>query len=158
MCAERRRPGRSPRNPREPVREAALDPPNNSGQWRGAVRVIKCKLCPTARFSRLRGRYISTNASRDPSRLRSCGDYFGRRDSGVFHHKDKKYQEACLDSSQHEAREKKQKVEWLLRVKELNIHSSDSALSEAGALSEECLRNGEDIEPLMSGLYIRATK
>lgn len=58
-----------------------------------------------------------------------------------------------------EAREKKQTVEWLLRVKELNhIHSSDSAPSEAGALSEECLRNKEDIGPLMSGLYIRGMK
>ncbi|KAF8274280.1 hypothetical protein EI94DRAFT_1825625 [Lactarius quietus] len=102
---------------------------------RGAVKVIKCKLCPKARFGTWETykRHCKT-CEKHPSELRfcpRCGDYFARPDSGIRHHSNKKYQEACLNTSQQDARKKKQKVEQLLR--------------EFDARLEQCLRYGQDI-------------
>jgi hypothetical protein len=143
MCAECRRPGRSPRNPREPVREAALDPPNNSGQWRGAVRVIKCELCPTARFSGLGGRYISTIASRVRSTLPDSGpaaiisDVQTREFST---NKDKKYQleEACLKTSKTRPGRRSRRLNGYSESRNSIISIPQTALQ---ARLEHCLRN-----------------
>ena len=63
----------------------------------GAVRVIKCKLCPAARFSTWETyKHHCKSCGKRPSELKysssdpRCGDYFGRPDSGICHHKDKK--------------------------------------------------------------------
>ena len=109
---------------------------------RGAVRVIKCKLCPTARFGKWETyKRHCKSCEKHPAELRfcsTCGDYFGRPDSGIRHRKDKKYQEACLTTSQGEAREKKQKVERLLKEFEARL--------------EHCLKNGEEIGPRFSDI------
>ncbi|KAF8272235.1 hypothetical protein EI94DRAFT_1718792 [Lactarius quietus] len=85
---------------------------------RGAVRHIKCKLCPTARFGQWETykRHCKT-CEKHPAELRfcpRCGDYFARPDSGKRHNRDKKHQEP-------EAMEKRQKVERLLREFEARL-------------------------------------
>ena len=109
---------------------------------RGAVSDIKCKLCPTARFGSWETyKRHCKSCEKHPSELRfcpKCGDYFARPDSGIRHNKDKKYQQACLETSQDEAREKKQKVERLFRGFEARL--------------EHCLRNGEEIGPRFSDI------
>ncbi|KAI9445788.1 hypothetical protein BJY52DRAFT_410009 [Lactarius psammicola] len=108
---------------------------------RGAVRVIKCRLCPKPRFSTwVTFQRHCKSCEKHPSELRfctKCGDYFGRPDSRV-RHKDKKHQEACLNTSQDEAREKRQKVERLLEAFEARL--------------KRCLRTGEDIGPRFSDI------
>ena len=102
---------------------------------RGAVRQIRCKLCPQARLGTWETfKRHCKSCERHPSDLRfcpKCGDYFARPDSGIRHHKEKKYQDACLSTSQDEAREKKQLAERVLRKFEAKL--------------QRCLRNGEDI-------------
>ena len=106
---------------------------------RGAVRVIKCKLCPKPRFGTwLTFRRHCKSCEQHPSEVKfcpRCGDYFGRPDSRG-RHEDKKHQEACLNTPQHEARQKREKVERLLKA--------------FGPRLTQCLRNGEDIQPRFS--------
>jgi hypothetical protein len=81
----------------------------------GAVRVIKCKLCPDARPF---GTWVTfvrhcKSCEEHPSELEycpTCGDYFGRTDS-IDRHKKKRYQAACLGTKQYEAEEKKKRFE-----------------------------------------------
>ena len=68
--------------------------------------------------------------------LPKCGDYFARPDSKKRHYEDnnqKIYKEACRNTSPEEAREKKQKVERLLRKFEASL--------------DHHLRNGGEIKP-----------
>ena len=106
---------------------------------RGAVRVIKCKLCPKPRFGTwLTFRRHCKSCEQHPSEVKfcpRCGDYFGRPDSRG-RHEDKKHQEACLNTPQHEAKQKREKVERLLKAFEPRL--------------TQCLRNGEDIQPRFS--------
>ncbi|KAI9451444.1 hypothetical protein BJY52DRAFT_100705 [Lactarius psammicola] len=120
-------------------RERLMLQTTQADEERGAVRVIKCRLCPKPRFSTwVTFQRHCKSCEKHPSELRfctKCGDYFGRPDSGV-RHKDKKHQEACLSTSQDEAREKRQKVERLLGAFEARL--------------KHCLRTGEDIGPRFS--------
>lgn len=111
----------------------------------GAVREIKCKLCTTKRpfktWEIYKRHCKSCEKHPQASILKfcpKCGDYFGRPDSGVRHRKNKKYQKVCLETSQDEADDKKQKVERLLKEFEARL--------------EHCLRNGEEIGPRFSDI------
>jgi hypothetical protein len=124
------------------VRERLMLQMSQGDEERGAVRVIKCKVCPKARLSSWETykRHCKT-CEKHPVELKfcpKCGDYFARSDSGKRHHKEKTYQEACLNTSQDEAREKKQKVERILK--------------EFDARLEHRLRNGEEIGTLFSDI------
>ncbi len=120
-------------------RERSMLQMTQADEERGAVGVIKCRLCPKPQFSTwVTFQRHCKSCEKHPSELRfcaKCGDYFGRPDSGV-RHKDKKYQEACLNTSQEEAREKTQKVERLLEAFEARL--------------KHCLRTGEEIGPRFS--------
>ncbi|KAH9179124.1 hypothetical protein EDB89DRAFT_1925421, partial [Lactarius sanguifluus] len=111
---------------------------------RGAVREIKCKLCnkpPFKSWEIYKRHCKSCEKHPQASKLKfcpTCGDYFGRPDSGVRHRKNKKYQKVCLETSQDEANEKKQKVERLLEEYEARL--------------VHCLRNGEEIGPRFSDI------
>ena len=87
---------------------------------RGAVRVIKCKLCPQE------GPFGSwvifqrhcKSCEKHPSELMycpSCSDYFGRPDS-INRHLKKKSQAACGGTSPEDAKGKKRRVERLLEA------------------------------------------
>ncbi|KAF8263327.1 hypothetical protein EI94DRAFT_1741154 [Lactarius quietus] len=111
---------------------------------RGAVRVIKCKLCPKPQF----GTWVTfqrhcKSCEKHPSELKfcpRCGDYFGRPDSRIRHN-DKKHQEACLSTPQYEAMQKKEKVERLFKA-------FDARLT-------HCLKSGEDIGPRFSDVMTK---
>jgi hypothetical protein len=88
---------------------------------RGAVRIIKnASSAPQARSF---GMWVTfqrqcKSCEKHPSELDYCptrGDYFGRPDSRNRHN-DKKYQAACLGTSQDDAKEKKKRVERLLNA------------------------------------------
>jgi len=116
---------------------------------RGAVRDIRCKLCPKARSF---GKWATfkrhcKSCERHPLELRfcpKCGDYFARPDSEIRHRKQKKYQDACLNTSPDEARQKQQKVEQLLRDFEAGL--------------EQGLKNGKDIGPGFSDIVNKLLK
>jgi hypothetical protein len=106
---------------------------------RGAVRVIKCKLCPKARLSSwvIFERHCKS-WEKHPSEIRfcaNCGDYFARSDSGK-RHKEKRHQEACHKTSQDEAKKKRENVERI-------FYAFDAALT-------FCLKNGLEIGPRFS--------
>ncbi len=126
------------------ARERLMLQTTQADEERGAVRVIKCRLCPKPRFSmRVTFQCHCKSCEKHLSDLRfcpKCGDYFGRADSGI-RHKDKKHQEACLNTSQDEAREKRQKVERLLEAFEARL--------------KHCLRSGEDIGPRFSDVMTK---
>ncbi|KAI9449169.1 hypothetical protein BJY52DRAFT_1227927 [Lactarius psammicola] len=107
------------------VRERSMLQTTQADEERGAIRVIRCKLCPKPRFSTWETfRRHCKSCEKHPSELRfclKCGDYFGCQYSGVLHRKDKKYQKACLETSQDEAKEKKEKVERLLKEFEARL-------------------------------------
>jgi len=124
------------------ARQRSMLQTTQADEERGAVRYIQCKLCPTARFGQWETykRHCKT-CEKHPAELRfcpRCGDYFARPDSGKRHNRDKKHQEACLNTPQAEAREKRQKVERLLREFEARL--------------EYCLRTGEEIGPRFSDI------
>ncbi|KAH9070781.1 hypothetical protein EDB83DRAFT_2580024 [Lactarius deliciosus] len=111
---------------------------------RGAVRVIKCRVCPEREFGGwLTFRRHCNSCEKHPSALKfcsKCGDYFGRPDS-EDRHKGKKYQGACLSTSQDEAKQKEQKVGRLLKAFEARL--------------KHCLRTGEEIRPLFSNVVTK---
>ncbi|KAI9435968.1 hypothetical protein H4582DRAFT_1958777 [Lactarius indigo] len=113
---------------------------------RGAVRVIKCRVCPEKEEG-FNGWVIfrrhCKSCEKHPAKLKfcpKCGDYFGRPDSEV-RHKDKKYQGACHGTSQNEAKEKQQRVERLLEAFEARL--------------KHCLRTGEDVGPRFSDVVTK---
>jgi len=103
-------------------RERLMFQTTQADEERGAVRVIKCKLCPKPRFSSwVTFQRHCKSCEKHPSELRfcpKCGDYFGRPDSGVRHN-DKKHQEACLNMSQDEAMRKGRKLNGSSRLLKL---------------------------------------
>jgi hypothetical protein len=106
---------------------------------RGAVRVIKCKLCPKARLSSwvIFERHCRS-CEKHPSELRfcaNCGDHFARSDSEK-RHQEKKDQEACHKTSQDEAKKKRENIERI-------FYAFDPALT-------FCLKNGLEIGPRFS--------
>ncbi|KAH9055712.1 hypothetical protein EDB87DRAFT_1834024 [Lactarius vividus] len=127
-------------------RERSMLQTTQADEERGAVRVIKCRVCPERKFGGWPTFWRHCNScEKHPSAHKlkfcsKCGDYFGRLDSEV-RHKDKKYQGACLSTSQDEARQKKQKVERLLEAFEARL--------------KHCLRTGDQIRPLFSDVVTK---
>jgi len=108
---------------------------------RGAVRVIKCKLCPTVNLSSWQCFRRHCKTSEDhPAELTfcdRCGDYFGRRDSEK-RHKGKKYQEECRATPRDQAEWKKKTTERLFKDFKANM--------------EHCLRTGEELGPRFAAI------
>jgi hypothetical protein len=106
---------------------------------RGAVRRIKCKLCPKARLSTwvVFQRHCNT-CEKHPSSLEfcpTCGDYFGRSDSGR-RHGSKKNKGPCDKPKSDDAKQKKEQVERSLKAFE--------------ATMMHCLKNGEEFKLIFS--------
>ncbi|KAH9025730.1 hypothetical protein EDB85DRAFT_2177855 [Lactarius pseudohatsudake] len=125
-------------------RERLMLQTTQADEERGAVRDIKCRVCPEREFGGwVTFRRHCNSCEKHPSALKfcsKCGDYFGRPDS-KNRHKGKKYQGACLSTSQDEAKQKEQKVERLLKAFEARL--------------KHCLRTGEDIRPLFSDVVTK---
>ncbi|KAH9021699.1 hypothetical protein EDB83DRAFT_95950 [Lactarius deliciosus] len=125
-------------------RERLMLQMTQADEERGAVRVIKCRVCPEREFGGwLTFRRHCNSCEKHPSALKfcsKCGDYFGRPDS-EDRHKGKKYQGACLSTSQDEAKQKEQKVGRLLEAFEARL--------------KHCLRTGEEIRPLFSDVVTK---
>ncbi|KAH9013757.1 hypothetical protein EDB85DRAFT_2296180 [Lactarius pseudohatsudake] len=125
-------------------RERLMLQTTQADEERGAVRVIKCRVCPEREFGGWATfRRHCNSCEKHPSALQfcsKCGDYFGRPDS-ENRHKGKKYQGACLSTSQDEAKQKEQKVRRLLKAFEARL--------------KHCLRTGEDIRPLFSDVVTK---
>ena len=111
---------------------------------RGAVRVIKCRLCPKALLSSwVTFQRHCRSCEKHPSEIRfcaTCGDYFARPDSGKRHLK-KEHQEACRNTSREEADKKREKVERI-------FNAFDTELT-------KCLKNGLEIEPSFSDVVTK---
>ncbi|KAH9174365.1 hypothetical protein EDB89DRAFT_1952489 [Lactarius sanguifluus] len=103
---------------------------------RGAVRSIKCKLCPTAELGSWQCFRRHCKTSEDhPAELifcNRCRDHFGRRDSEKRHN-GKKYQEECRATPQDQAEWKKKVVKRLFEDFSVRL--------------EHCLRTGEELGP-----------
>ncbi|KAH9058220.1 hypothetical protein EDB87DRAFT_943306 [Lactarius vividus] len=103
---------------------------------RGAVRIIKCKLCTAVELGSWQCFRRHCNTSEDhPAELTfcdRCGDHFGRRDSKKRHN-GKKYQEECRTTPQGHAEWKRKTVERLFEDFNTKI--------------ERCLRTGEELGP-----------
>ncbi|KAH9018793.1 hypothetical protein EDB83DRAFT_175080 [Lactarius deliciosus] len=112
---------------------------------RGAVRVIKCKLCPTAELGSWQCFRRHCKASENhPAELvfcDRCGDHFGRRDSKKRHN-GKKYQEECHATPQDHAEWKKMTVKRLFE--------------DFSAKIERCLRTGEELGPRFAAITQQA--
>jgi hypothetical protein len=105
---------------------------------RGAVRVIKCKLCPKARLGSwaVYQRHCNT-CEKHPSSLDfcpGCGDYFGRSDSG-FRHNGKKYKGPC-NKKKPDAKQKMEEVKRFLKAFDARMM--------------HCLKNGEEFKSSFS--------
>ena len=124
------------------VRNRSMLETTQADEERGAVRNIRCKLCPTVQFGKWETfKRHCKSCEKHPSKLRfcpKCGDYFARPDSEIRHREVKKYQDICLNTSQEDAEEKKQMVEQILREFEAQL--------------EKVLRNGEDIGSFFSDI------
>ena len=126
--------------PKLTARQRLMLQTTQADEERGAVSIIKCKLCPSARLSTWEVfKRHCRKCEKHPTEVKfcpQCGDYFARPDSKKRHYEDKNqkiYKEACRNTSPEEAREKKQKVELLLRKFEASL--------------DHHLRNGGKIKP-----------
>ncbi|KAH8996579.1 hypothetical protein EDB83DRAFT_2475110 [Lactarius deliciosus] len=102
---------------------------------RGAVSVIKCRLCPTERFKNWEYfcRHCSDSEEHpaDINCCERCGIYFGRQDS-MKRHNDSATK-ACCGTTPEEAAWRKYKVKQLLGTFQARV--------------EYCLRTGEELGP-----------
>ncbi|KAH9169391.1 hypothetical protein EDB89DRAFT_1482612 [Lactarius sanguifluus] len=125
-------------------RERLMLQTTQADEERGAVRDIVCRVCSGRPFSKwVTFQRHCNSCEKHPSELKfcpKCGDYFGRQDS-EGRHKGKKYQEACLNTSQDEAREKERKARRILEAFEARL--------------QHCLRSGEDPGPRFSEVMSR---
>ena len=109
---------------------------------RGGVRIIKCNLCPNAKFGSWETfRRHCKECEKHPVELQycdRCGDYFARSDSKNRHEntKEEAYLQACRDTLPHVAKMKKEKIGLLFKA-------FDARLS-------HCLEGGEEIWPMFS--------
>ena len=107
----------------------------------GAVRAIKCKLCPAAELRSWPCFRRHCNTSEDhPVELTfcdQCGDYLGRRDSEK-RHKGKRHQEGCRTTPRDQAEWKKKTAKRLFE--------------DFNAKMENCLRTGEDLGPRFAAI------
>jgi hypothetical protein len=104
---------------------------------RGAVSTIKCKFCPKAQLGTWATfqRHCNT-CEKHPSELYfclRCGDHFARSDSRDRHYEK---DEACRNTSPHDAKQKTEKVERLFEA--------------FSARLTHCLKSGEKIRPMFS--------
>ncbi|KAH8983111.1 hypothetical protein EDB92DRAFT_2039941, partial [Lactarius akahatsu] len=110
-----------------------------------AIRVIKCKLCPTAKLGSWQCFRRHCNTSEDhPTELafcNRCGDHFGRRDSEKRHN-GKRYQEECRTTPRDQAEWKKKTVKRLFEDFSTKI--------------EHCLRTGEELGPRFAAITQQA--
>ena len=101
----------------------------------GVVGTIKCKLCPDLQFfSWITYRRHSNTCEKHPSSLvfcPQCGDHFARKDS-IKRHREKQHREACLATSECDARRKKEIIK--------------RCLEDFKAELRQCLVNGGEIE------------
>ena len=101
---------------------------------RGAVHVIRCKLCPTEELGTWTCFQRHCNTSEDhPAEITfcdRCGDYFGRRDSKK-RHEVKKNPGACHKTSRVQAEWKKRTTKRLFDIFTEKL--------------EHCLRTGEEL-------------
>ncbi|KAI9444538.1 hypothetical protein H4582DRAFT_1909563 [Lactarius indigo] len=127
-------------------REGLMLQTTQADEERGAVRDIMCRVCSGKQFNKwvaFQRHCKSCEKHPSPSEVKFCsksGDDFGRQDSEV-RHKDKRHQEACLSTSQDEAREKEQKVKRVLKAFEARL--------------QHCPRSGEDPGPRFSDVMSR---
>ena len=109
---------------------------------RGGVRIIKCNLCPNAKFGSWETfRRHCKECEKHPVELHycdRCGDYFARSDSKNRHEntKEEAYLQACHKTPPHVAKMKKEKIGLLFKA-------FDARLS-------HCLEGGEEIWPMFS--------
>ncbi|KAH8985634.1 hypothetical protein EDB86DRAFT_2833049 [Lactarius hatsudake] len=112
---------------------------------RGAVHVIKCKLCPAVELGSWQCFRRHCNTSEDhPAELtfcNRCGDHFGRRDSEK-RHSGKRYQEECRTTPRDQAEWKKKTVKRLFEDFSTKI--------------ELCLRTGEELGPRFAAITQQA--
>ena len=125
-------------------RERSMLQMTQAERERGAVRTIICKLCPKAslRTWATFQRHCKT-CKKHPFELHfccSCGDYFARSDSRDRHEKE---QDSNTSHLNHDAMEKKEKVERLFKA-------FDTRLT-------HCLKNGEKIQPMFSDAINKMT-
>jgi hypothetical protein len=105
---------------------------------RGAVSTIKCRFCPKAQL----GSWVTfqrhcNTCEKHPSELYfclRCGDHFARSDLRDRHYEKK--DEACRNTSPHDAKQKTEKVERLFEA--------------FSARLTHCLKSGEKIRPMFS--------
>jgi hypothetical protein len=119
-------------------RERLMLETTQAEEERGAVRVIKCKLCPKARLGSwaVYQRHCNT-CEKHPSSLDfcpGCGDYFGRSDSG-FRHNGKKYKGPC-NKKKPDAKQKMEEVKRFLKAFDARMM--------------HCLKNGEEFKSSFS--------
>jgi hypothetical protein len=119
-------------------RERLMLQTTQAEEERGAVRVIKCKLCPKARLGSwvVYQRHCNT-CEKHPSSLDfcpGCGDYFGRSDSG-FRHNGKKYKGPC-NKKKPDAKQKMEEVKRFLKAFDARMM--------------HCLKNGEEFKSSFS--------
>ena len=109
---------------------------------RGGVKIIKCNLCPNAKFGSWETfRRHCKECEKHPVELHycdRCGDYFARSDSKNRHEntKEEAYLQACHKTPPHVAKMKKEKIGLLFKA-------FDARLS-------HCLEGGEEIWPMFS--------
>ncbi|KAH9066098.1 hypothetical protein EDB83DRAFT_2551788 [Lactarius deliciosus] len=108
---------------------------------RGAVRVIRCKLCPTAELGSWQCFRRHCHTSEDhPAELtfcNRCGDHFGRRDSEKRHN-GKRDREECRTTPRDQAEWKQKTVKRLFEDFSTKI--------------EHCLRTGEELGPRFAAI------
>lgn len=109
----------------------------------GAVRDIKCKLCPSVELNTWQCFRRHCNTSEEhPAELTfcdRCGDYFGRRDSEK-RHKGKRYQEECRTMPREQA-------EWKTKT-------TKQLFDDFNAKMEHCLRAGEELGPRFAAIAL----
>jgi hypothetical protein len=101
---------------------------------RGAVGIIKCKICPTVDLQSWQCFRRHCNTSEDhPAELTfcdQCGDHFGRRDSGK-RHRERKLQEECRTTPRDQA-------EWKTKI-------TKQLFDDFNVKMDRCLRTGEEL-------------
>jgi hypothetical protein len=119
-------------------RERSMLQMTQAERERGAVSIIKCRFCPKAQL----GSWVTfqrhcNTCEKHPSELYfclRCGDHFARSDSRNRHYG--KADEACRNTSPHDAMQKTEKVGRLFKAFDVEM--------------THCLKSGEKIRPMFS--------
>jgi hypothetical protein len=119
-------------------RERSMLQMTQAERERGAVSTIKCRFCPKAQL----GSWVTfqrhcNTCEKHPSELYfclRCGDHFARSDSRNRHYG--KTDEACSNTSPHDAMQKTEKVGRLFKAFDVKLM--------------HCLKRGDKIRPMFS--------